>query len=644
MSTPLGLLLIDESASESELVLRELRRHGYEVRWQRVDSAPALRTALAEQSWDVVLCAHLLSAFAPGEAQAIVAQMRPELPFLIVAGAIPEAAAVEAMKAGARDVIAKSNLSRLGPVLDRELAEASNRRRVREGASALLDVEARMRAIVDSALDAVITMDHTGAILDFNPAAETMFGRARSEVAGKALAETIIPPSYRDAHWRGLNLFLSSGEAPILDKRLELVALRADGSEFPVELTVTHTRVQGQSLFTGSIRDLTERKRLEEQVRLGQRLESVGRLAGGIAHDFNNLLTVISGYVAILLDEDELGEREELRQIAAAAERAQRLTRQLLAFSRRQVLQPRVLDLNDVVEGLTPMLIPLIGEDVDLSSSLDPSLRAILADPTQVEQILVNLVVNARDAMPTGGKLTIETASVDLDAAYADRHEGVRVGPHSMIAVSDTGTGMTAETRTHLFEPFFTTKPSGMGTGLGLATVYGIVKQSGGNIWVYSEPGQGTTFKVYFPVTTDDAPGTELPPAPPARVDRNPETILLVEDDDGVRALAQKILERSGFTVLPAADPVDALSVATGHKGPIDLLLSDLVMPRGSGQELAQDLLERLPAIRVLFMSGYSDQAVVRHGALVEGAAFLEKPFSEDDLVRKVRETLDLPR
>ncbi len=388
-----------------------------------------------------------------------------------------------------------------------------------------------------------------------------------------------------------------------------------------------------------------ELSQAQDQLRQAQKMEAVGRLAGGVAHDFNNLLTAIMGYSDLLMSGLAEGDprRGDLEQIKHAADRAASLTRQLLAFSRRQVLQPRVLDLNAVVGSIEKMLQRLIGEDIDLVTVLDPALGRVKADPGQLEQILMNLAVNARDAMPQGGKLTIETTNVELDGAYAGQHVAVRPGSYVMMAVSDTGCGMDAETRSHLFEPFFTTKEVGKGTGLGLATVYGIVKQSGGSIWAYSEPGRGATFKIYLPRFEESA-GAQVVVAPPAKSVGGSETILLVEDDEAVRSLAGDVLQRHGYTVLEARHGAEALVISERHAGPIALMLTDVVMPGKRGHEVAGQLAAGRPDMKVLYMSGYTDNGIVHQGVLDAGMAFLAKPFTPSALARKVREVLDAPR
>jgi signal transduction histidine kinase/ActR/RegA family two-component response regulator len=388
--------------------------------------------------------------------------------------------------------------------------------------------------------------------------------------------------------------------------------------------------------------EMEQGRRLEEQFRQAQKLEAIGTLAGGVAHDFNNLLTVISGCTEILRAQRGLdGPAHALvEEIHHAGERAASLTRQLLAFSRQQVLRMDVLDLNAVVSGVATMLARLIGEDIRLATVLGPQIGRVRADAGQIEQIILNLAVNARDAMPQGGRLTLETADVVLDEAYAQGHMEVQPGRYVSLAISDTGCGMDKATQARIFEPFFTTKGQGKGTGLGLATVFGIVKQSGGHIWVYSEPGHGSTFRILLPVVEA---GARTAPAPAARAaaPSGTETVLVVEDDAAVRAISVYALEASGYAVLQAGAGRDALRVVAEHDGPLHLLISDVIMPDMGGRMVADAVRARRPGTRVLFLSGYTDDAVVRHGVLHEEVAFLQKPFTLDALARKVREVLD---
>jgi two-component system, cell cycle sensor histidine kinase and response regulator CckA len=657
--------------------------------------------------------------------------------------------------------------------IEGSVEEITERKRIEE---ALIESEGRKAAILKSALDCVITIDHEGKILDFNPAAEHTFGYQSEDVVGKHMAEMIIPPQLRSHHEAGLARYLETGCSSMLGKRIEISGMRADGAEIPVELTVTAIGEVPKPTFTAFIRDLTERKdaeaalretvrskeeslalldtllstapigfafltpglvyqrineslastnglsvdehlghtltevlpqmanvlepimrralntgepvldvelsgetpadpgrqhhwlasfypvrmqageilgvgvlvseitdrkQLEDQLRQSQKMEAVGQLAGGIAHDFNNLLTAITGYSSLGLQHIEGNQRIKvyLEEIKKAGDRAANLTRQLLAFGRKQILQPLPLNLNDIVSDINKLLQRLIGEDIQLSAKLGIELRRIKVDPGQIEQVLVNLAVNARDAMPRGGKLTIETANVELSQEYAGRHVGVQPGRYVMLAVSDNGMGMDEKTQERIYEPFFTTKAKDKGTGLGLSTVYGIVKQSGGHISVYSEIRHGTTFKIYLP--EHDAPEMTGPAAVEGAIPRGSETILLVEDEDVVRGLARQILEQAGYSVLEASRGEEALRLCAAHKQPIQLVLTDVVMPETSGKEVADRLRVLRPEIKVLFMSGYADEAIVHHGVLDAKVEFIQKPFTPVALARKVREVID---
>jgi PAS domain S-box-containing protein len=514
----------------------------------------------------------------------------------------------------------------------------------KRAAQALRESEMRFRSVTDSAADAIIAADVDGTIVSWNHGAESIFGYTEGEIVGRLLT-TLMPERYRETHRRGLARAGSSGKS-VVGRNLEFSGLRKDGTEFPLELSLGSWQSEQGRFYGGIIRDVTERKRAEEalrqteqQLRQAQKMEAVGQLAGGIAHDFNNLLTVILGRSDLLRRRLEAGSvlRRDIELIATTAARAGGLTRQLLAFSRNQVLQPKVLDLNVVVGRMATLLRRLIGEHIRLVTVFGRDLGAVRVDPTQIEQVIVNLVVNARDAMPAGGTLTIETANAGIDAAADDPEPSVGPGPLVSLLVRDTGCGMDENVQAHLFEPFFTTKAPGKGTGLGLATVYGIVKQHNGAIFAESAPGQGTTFRVYLPrVAADVTDETEESPAQKP----GSETILLVEDEVDVRNLADEILSGHGYTLL-AASPDEALGIAERHAGVIQLLLTDVVMPGMNGRELADRLTRQRPDTKVLFMSGYTDEAIVHHGVLDDHARLLAKPFRAEDLLRKVREILD---
>jgi len=640
---------------------------------------------------------------------------------------------------------------------------------------ALRQSEQQMRLILDNALDAVVTMGSSGAISDWNAQAEKMFGWSRAEAMGRLMSATIIPDRYREHHDRGLKKFLESGVGPVLNKRIEITALRRDGSEFPVELAISPAKVGEDWTFSAFIRDLTsraeaeralhaserrlfqileavpmgilvadaagqivfanaggqktlggrvlpsvgvgklaevyqaylagtdqfypaermplmralqgeasavddmelhhgdqvvslsvegapildtegkvvsavmafidttERKSLEAQVRQASKMEAVGQLAGGVAHDFNNLLTVIMSYSSMLLDRlgPEDCNREDVQEIAAASDRAAALTRQLLAFSRKQVMQPQIMDINAVIHDVENMLRRIIGEDIDLQTSLDPGVGTINADPGQLQQVLMNLVVNARDAMPAGGRVQISTSNSRLSVESAAGAVRAVDGDYVVLTVSDTGTGMTHEVQRRLFDPFFTTKDQGRGTGLGLSTVYGIIKQSGGEIFVHSELGEGSSFNVYFPHFVATAEH-RMPEIEAGEVPRGTETVLLVEDDANVRSLATRVLTGYGYKVLVASGGVEALAMALDPSTVIDVVLTDVVMPGINGRELLEQIVAARPGLASLLMSGYTDDEVLRRGVMQGEAVFLQKPFTPEQLARKVRLALDL--
>jgi PAS domain S-box-containing protein len=498
------------------------------------------------------------------------------------------------------------------------------------------------RVTLASIGDAVIVTDAGGRVSFLNPTAQELTGWPPAEAAGRPVEEVfrIQHEQTREAVENPVGRVLREGAVVGLANHTVLVA--RDGTERPVEDSAAPIRDRRRGL-AGSVlvfHDVTERRRLEEQFRQAQKMEAVGRLAGGVAHDFNNALTVITGYGHVVLGDlpADSPSRPHVAEMVKAGERAAALVRRLLAFSRKSVLADRVLDLNAVVAGLEGMLRRLLGEDVELATHLQPGPGFVRADPGQLEQALLNLAVNARDAMPRGGRLTVEAREVELGGDQA----GGRPGRYARLAVRDTGCGMTPEVKAHLFEPFFTTKGPGQGTGLGLAMVHGFVQQSGGHVEVESEPGAGTTFRLYLPRAEGPAAaGRPHPGVPAAR--RGSETVLLAEDEAAVRTLGRHALRAAGYTVLEAAGGAEALRLAGGYLRPIHLLVTDLVMPGVGGRELAVRLAAVHPEARVLYVSGYTDDAVVRHGVREGQAPFLPKPFTPADLARKVREVLDGP-
>ena len=496
-----------------------------------------------------------------------------------------------------------------------------------------------LQALIAASPMATLSLDLEGRVLLWNPASERMFGWKAAEVVGRILPH--VPPSELPE----VREILGRVAAGQVISGLELLRQRKDGGPIQAELYAAPQRdATGKVIgVIEQLADITGRKQLQESLLQTQKMESVGRLAGGIAHDFNNMLTAISGFAQLLLMDLPAGSRESenAEAIIHAARQASALTQQLLAFSRRQVLEPRILDPDLAIEAMEPMLRRLIGENVELRVNLRADAGHVKADPAQLEQVVLNLAVNARDAMPDGGRLTIETGRVAFDAAYSSEHFAVAPGDYVMVAVSDSGVGMDKATRAHIFEPFFTTKEFGKGTGLGLATVYGVVRQSGGHIWLYSEPGEGTTFKVYLPLV-DEA--LSEPRDRPTEATGGTETIMLVEDERVVRDLAKVILERKGYTLLVAASPREALALLESHPAGIDLLVSDVIMPILSGPELARRIRDLRPGIKTLFLSGYTEQLVNADGRLAGMDGFLSKPFTADDLARKVGDILSSAR
>jgi PAS domain S-box-containing protein len=510
---------------------------------------------------------------------------------------------------------------------------------------------AELHALVAASPDAVIGLDIEGVVTAWNPRAEAIFGWTAEEMVGQRLADRAVPPEYRDAHMQGLKAFRETGAAPVLDKLLDtLTGVRKDGTLFPIELVITKRPTEtGLTGFIGFVRDITERKHLERQLHQAQRLESLGELAGGIAHDFNNLLAVIMNYAAFVREEltrateggatqwDPVG--RDVEQIQRAAERAAALTHQLLAFARREVIRPRPLDLGRVVAEMEQLLRRTLGEHIELTVGGGTGLWTVTADSGQLEQVLVNLAVNARDAMGSGGTLAIDTANVEVDLDDAAARAELTPGHYVRLRVHDTGSGMSAEVLHHAFEPFYTTKPLGEGTGLGLATIYGIVTQAGGYAQITSEPGVGTTFTAMLPATAGaglTSAGAQAPMVRPTGT----ETILVVEDEDALLEVAERVLVGHGYRVMTASNGLEAVEVVRQCEEHIDLLVTDVVMPKMAGREAAAAIRALRPEIRVLYMSGYSQPVLSPAGVLDPGVLLVEKPFAAPVLLAKVREAL----
>ncbi len=645
MSGALRLLLVEDSATDAKLIVGALRQTERTLEFECIETAEAMRAAL-ERDWDVVVSDWSMPKFSAPAALQILKEMRLDIPFIIVSGSIGEETAVEAMRAGAHDFVLKDKLARLTPAVERALRECTARRRAE---SALRESEARFGRLAESGIIGIITADAHGNILDANDAYIKMVGYSREELAQGTLRwADLTAPEFRHLIVQCVEQLKGSGVAA----PFEMESLHKDGTRVP---TLVGAAMLEYPRWIGFTADLTERKRAEEgrvraeealrqsdeQLRQAQKMEAVGRLAGGVAHDFNNVLSVILSYGELILVDlkptDPL--RADIEEIRKAALRAAGLTRQLLLFSRHQVVAPKVIEIHDVLTSMNKMLQRILGEDVELVLLAPKSSGRVKVDPSHIEQVILNLVVNARDAMPTGGKLTIETDSVVLDEDYARSHLQAKVGPYVMLVVSDTGTGMDRETQGRIFEPFFTTKAIGKGTGLGRSTVFAIVQQSSGHIGVDSEPGKGATFKVYLPKI--DAPVDVLRASVSPATLRGGETILLVEDEEQMRMIVLNILRRQGYYVIPAQHAAEALLLSEQHPARIDLLLTDVVMPQMSGPEVAKRLVAKRPEMKVLCMSGYTDDSIVRHGVVASQIAFIQKPITPASLATKIREILD---
>jgi two-component system, cell cycle sensor histidine kinase and response regulator CckA len=631
---PITVLLVEDNPGDARLILElleDVQAQAFDL--ERVDRLDHALSRLAETGVDVVLLDLGLPDSQGLDTFVRARRSAPDEPIVVISGLDDERMALEAVRSGAQDYLVKGRIE--GNLLARVLRYAIERKRAEQE---LLAREERFRALVEHSADAIALLDRTGTITYATPSTERVLGYRAEQVLGRNAMDLIHPEDVPLVSGHLLGLQDRPGAVVVLEARYR----HQDGSwrygECSVANRLSDPTVRALVL---NYREITERRRLEEQLRQAQKMEAVGRLAGGVAHDFNNVLTAIFGYADLLNEDLPEGHqaRRDLDEIRKAAQRASTLTRQLLAFSRQQVLQPMVLSLNDLVEDIQSMLVRLVAEDIELRLRLDPSAGNVRADAGQIQQVLMNLVVNARDAMPAGGKLLVETANTELSEQYAESHQPVVPGAYVMLAVTDSGVGMDAETRARIFEPFFTTKEKGRGTGLGLSTVYGIVKQSGGYVWVYSEPGRGTTFKIYLPRV--DAPAESLAPPREAATLAGTETILLAEDDEMLRPLSKGLLEKLGYRVLDAENAVQALALASAHVGPIQLLVADVVMPGASGRELARRLAHSRPETRVLYVSGYTDDAIVHHGMLEPGLNFLQKPFTPGALARKVREVLD---
>ncbi len=651
---PARILIVDDERQNRQLLEVLLTAEGYLI--QTASSGEEALAVVAQQPPDLIVLDIMMPVM---DGYQVAASVKDNLatrniPIIIVTALDDRDARLRALGAGAEDFLTRPvdrlelrvrvrNLLRLKAYSDYH----DQYSRLLEGelglrTADLVASEARKGAILESAMDCVVAMDAEGIVTEFNRAAEQTFGYNRKDVLGKPMAPLLIPGARREEHYAGVRRFATTGLSRYLGLPHELMAMRADGTEFPVSISVAPLRAPGVTGFLAVIRDVTESKRLQAQFLQAQKMESVGRLAGGVAHDFNNMLTAILGYADLTLLKLGAGHAVAplIEEIRKAGERSASLTRQLLAFARKETIAPTVLDLNESISDILKMLRRVIGENVKLVWMPGSALWNVKADAAQIDQVLANLSVNARDAM-TGqeARLEIATSNVVLDAIFAVTHPGAVQGEFVLLRVTDNGCGMDADTLENIFEPFFTTKAPGQGTGLGMSTVYGIMKQNNGYIDIQSTLGEGTTFHLYFPRTTDAVEAGDADKAQARRSEG--ETILLVDDEECVRGPVGEMLRHLGYEVLAASGGADAVALAGHHTGTIDLLLTDVIMPNMNGVQLRTELQKWRPGLKTLLMSGYAGDAISTLGVLGSGIGFVQKPFTLTSLSVAVRHALE---
>jgi hypothetical protein len=641
MDRSLRVLIVEDSDDDAQLMIRELRKRGYRPEYMRVETAARMEAALGETEWDIILSDYSMPGFGGVEALEVLKKRGLDLPFIIVSGKIGEETAVGLMKSGAHDYVQKDRLARLAPAIERELQEAGERRRRREAEEALIRAKEEWERTFDAITDPLMVVDTEYGITKAN--------RGMAERLGKSQVELLGARCYREVD--GLS------EPPEVCPYTQLLA---DNTPHATEVRLEHLKgdffVSVSPLFNpdGSLfgavhysRDISEQKRaeeeqkrLEEQLRQAQKMEAIGQLSGGIAHDFNNILMAIIGFSNILkmkLDEqDPL--QSDIDQILAASDRAAHLTQSMLAYSRKQIMAPKTVDLNDIVRNGEKFLRRVIGEDVEFITSLSKEPLHIFADSMQIEQVLMNLASNARDAMPDGGTLSVTTDCFEIDDRFVALFQFAKKGEYALLSLSDTGAGMDEATARRIFEPFYTTKGVGHGTGLGLSVVYGIIKQHDGFITCYSEPGKGTTFRIYLPIFHGEFVKGVL--MPEITLPEGKETILLAEDDEASRKVSKRYLENFGYTVIEATDGEEAVEKFMEHKDVIDLILLDVIMPRMNGREVYKRIREINPDAKVIFMSGYTADIIRKEEIVEEGLKVLTKPAMLKELLVTIREEL----
>lgn len=635
MAKPIRVLIVDDAEDDALLLVRKLKNAGYDSETERVDTPDTMKKALERGNWDVIICDYVMPGFGAPAALGILKESGLDIPFIVMSGIMGEEKAVEMMRAGAQDYIKKDNTSRLMPAIEREIREAESRREHRK-------MEQFVKDILESVGEGFTVISHEYRIITANHA---YCARAKMEleaIRGRhcyEISHHYESPCYELGEDCPVRRTLETGEAHVVqhihhDKKNN--SYYCEVKSFPMKDSGGNV-----TAIIEVVNDITEKKKLEEQLIQAQKMESIGQLAGGIAHDFNNMLTTIIGYGSLLnkkLQKDSEC-RSFVNHMLTSAEKSANLTRQLLAFSRKQEITLAVTDLNELIKGMEKLLLRLIGEDIELKTQLADKALKVMADPGQIEQVLMNLSTNARDAMSNGGLLSISTDSAELDPHYVRGHDMKTQGMYVLISVTDTGMGMDEKTQQRIFEPFFTTKEVGKGTGLGLSIVYGIIKQHGGNITVYSEQGKGTTFRIYLPLIQskgEDAKVSEI-----VVPKGGTETILLAEDNEDVRVLSKKLLEEYGYQVIDAIDGEDAVNKFNENKDTISLIIIDVIMPKKSGKEAIDEIKRIKPDVKVLFTSGYTSDIISRKGILEEGMDFISKPVTPCKLLAKIRELLD---
>jgi two-component system, cell cycle sensor histidine kinase and response regulator CckA len=636
---PLKILLLEDNPDDAASIVAELERSGWSTSVERVLDRESMLTALAGSHFDVVISDYRLPHLRAPEALALWREHERDTPFIVCSGTCGEEEAAELVRSGASDFVLKPGWVRLARAVARELRTVESRRALRESelacehaTAALERSEHLFHDLFESAPEATFILTSGDVVRAANERAMALFGYGAAEIVGQAF-ERFLPSVGRSL--RAVREAAAEGEP--VKSPFEEEGLRGCGERFPCEVSLGRLANEG-GLLVASVHDLTERHRLEDQLRQTQKMEAIGRLAAGVAHDFNNILGVVIGNSQLLMKDAKAGDRARARgeQILLASERGVGLTRQLLAFSRREAGGESLLDFNETTERISSLLARLLGEDIAFEFRRSEPLGLVRANRTELEQILMNLAVNARDAMADGGRLLIETSNEVVDHAYVRAQVDAAPGNYVCVSVSDSGQGMSKEVQERVFEPFFTTKPEGKGTGLGLATVYSIVKRNRGFVHLYSEVGRGTTFRIYLPLVI----GEPERPVATSGVEKGAGTVLLVEDDPALGELIRELLQENGYRVLAASNPRDALALAGRYVGGLDLLVTDIVMPGMNGKDLAGRLQETRPGLRVLYMSGYTADIVGHHGLLEGGSVFLSKPFTEEALTQSIRRAL----